>query len=70
MKPPMELFKPSGMGRAGGMTSKGSMPNPMAASTGGKFAAMENALLKTPKPNPKKLAKGGGKQFKTQAGGS
>ena len=65
----MEAFKPQGMIRAGGMLSSGSAPNPMAASKGGTFAALENALLRTKKPNPKKLAKGGGKQFQTQAGG-
>jgi hypothetical protein len=41
----------------------------MKNSAGGNFAAMENALLKGPKPNHKKLSPGkGGKQF-VKAGG-
>jgi hypothetical protein len=48
----------TGMARAGGQPSSGSMPNPMRASTGGNFAALENALLKGPKPNHKKMAPG------------
>lgn len=51
------------------MKSTGSAPNPMASSLGGSFAAMESALLKTKKPSPKKLAKGGaGQQFTNQSG--
>lgn len=63
-----QLTSQTGLGRPGGAASRGSSPK-VNQGVGSGFAAMENALLKTKKPDPKKLAKGGGKQFKTQAGG-
>lgn len=68
--PPLNLLASQKNARAAGIPSSGSKPNPMAASLGGRFAAMENALLRTKKPDPKKLAKGGGQQFKKQASGA
>lgn len=71
MKPNIaaQLGSQMGMGRPGGMTSKVSTPV-MGGTPGKGFAALENALLKGPKPNPKKLAKGkAGRQFFNQAAG-
>lgn len=64
------LPKQTGLARPAGIPSRVSTPAPqMKNSAGGNFAAMENALLKGPKPNHKKLSPGkGGKQF-VKAGG-
>ncbi|SRR5216684_5018580 len=66
---PTQLASQMGMGRPGGMMSKASRPV-MGGSPGKGFAALESALLKGPKPNPKSVAKGkAGRQFFTKAAG-
>ncbi len=57
-----QLSKQVGLARPGGMMSKAS--NPVSISKSGGYAAMESALLKAKKPSAKKLAPGGGKQFR------
>jgi hypothetical protein len=51
-----QLMGQTGMGRPGGSSSRGS--SRVKGSQGSGFAAMANALLKGPKPNPKQLAPG------------
>lgn len=63
-----QLMSQMGMARSGGIASRGS--NSAMSSKGSGFAAMENALLKGPKPNPKKMAAGKpGRQFFTKSAG-
>lgn len=65
---PAQLTAQTGLGRPGGMASRGS--SPVSPTPGSKFAGMENAMLKQLKPNPKLLAKGKAtRQFKTKASG-
>jgi hypothetical protein len=62
-----QLRGQTGLGRPGGMASSGSTP--LSPNTGGRFAAMENAMLKQLKPKPKALAQGKStRQFKKGAG--
>jgi len=64
-----QLMGQDGMGRPGGMSSRGSTK--VQGSKGSSLAAMENMLLKLKRPNPKQLAPGSrGPQFNTLAGGS
>jgi hypothetical protein len=61
-----QLQSQVGLGRPGGIASRGS--SPVGSTPGGKFSAMENAMLKKLKPNPAKLAMGKKtRQFKTVA---
>jgi len=62
-----QLQSQVGMGRMGGMASRGSAPP--VTSPGSKFAGMENAMLKKLKPDPIKIAMGKkkAKQFKKAA---
>lgn len=66
-----QLMSQTGMGRPGGMASRGAQPK--VSSRGSGFAAMENALLKGGIKTPvqaKKAAGGGpGRQFGTKASG-
>jgi len=64
-----QLTSQTGMGRPGGMASRGSTR--VKGDQGSGLAAMQNMLLKLKRPNPKQLAPGSrGPQFSTQAGGS
>src|SRR5262245_28574109 len=66
-----QLSRPKGLSRMGGAASRGSTAVP--ASRGKNFDAMEGALLKSKKPNPKKLSANpqpGRQYFTSAAGGS
>jgi hypothetical protein len=64
-----QLMSQTGMGRPGAAASRGSTK--VRGDKGSALAAMQNALLKGPRPNPKQLAPGSrGPQFSTQAGGA
>jgi hypothetical protein len=63
-----QLTVPGGLTRLGGMASRGSAPgvaSPIAPAP--KVSAMENAMLKTMKPDPKKLFKGKSQAFNKSA---
>src|SRR5215469_12751764 len=63
-----QLMSQSGMSMPGGMKSQ--MSKQPVSGRGKGFAAMENALLKSGKPNPKKVTAGKpGRQFFNQAAG-
>ena len=65
-----QLTAQTGLGRQGGISSKMSKPPVMKGTPGAGFAAMENALLKGPKPDPAAMSGGGaGRQFFTKAAG-
>lgn len=65
-----QLMNQTGLGRQGGAMSAGSRPKVMQDTTGAGFSAMENTLLKGPRPAAKALSGGGiGTQFMTQAAG-
>src|SRR5260370_13365743 len=65
-----QLMGQTGLGRPGVMMSSGSAPSIMQSTKGSGFAAMENTLLKGPKPAPKALSGGSsGRQYFTQAAG-
>lgn len=64
-RPMAQLTKQTGLGRPGGAASRGSTPS--VATPGRGFAAMENAMMKTLKPNVKKLAPTKGRQVKKAA---